>query len=114
MVKKLPYEARILFDDTETKPSTSTDYDALITHTVNFPSGNILRQVLPIYFDSMFSKTRYERSLSSLLRKNEVLIRVKSSITFSEKRGLNELTVVASPFFTIYDKEERSIHAYYK
>ncbi|GLI52890.1 tetratricopeptide repeat protein [Thermodesulfovibrio yellowstonii] len=102
-VKKLPNEAIVLIDDTQVY--SATKYTADVIHTVEFPAGNLLRQVLPIYFDKMFSKTKYEKNLSSLIPSNGLLIHaIVDNINFSEE-CCYRLEVNSRTKFEIYDND---------
>lgn len=104
-VKKLPYEAIVIVDDS--KIYTATEYTADVIHTVEFPAGNLLRQALPVYFDMMFSKTKYERSLSSLIPSNSLLIHaIVDNINFSEQCcAPTVLNINARTQFLMYDSD---------
>lgn len=102
-VKKLPYEAIVLVDDTKTY--SATEYSADVIHTVEFPAGSLLRQALPIYFDRMFNQTRYEKKLSYLIPPNRLLIHATvDNLNFSEK-CCYRLEVKARTKFSIYDSD---------
>lgn len=105
VVKKLPYEAVILIDDSHVY--SATQYSADVIHTVEFPVGNLLKQILPIYFDAMFAKTRYEKNLSSLLPPNGLLIQARvENINFNEDCcAPRVLNVNAKTQFIIYDND---------
>jgi len=103
VVKKLPNEVIVLVDDTKTY--SATKYTADVIHTVEFPVGNLLRQILPIYFDKMFSKTKYEKNLSSLIPSNGLLIHANvDNINFSEE-CCYRLEVNSRTKFEIYDSD---------
>ncbi|GAB5045729.1 tetratricopeptide repeat protein [Thermodesulfovibrio sp. TK110] len=106
-VKKLPYEAVVLVDDSKVSTATHSDYNAGIIHTVEFPTGSILRQVLPLYFDLMFSKTRYEKNLSSSLSQNQIAVYTNiDNINFSKECCAPAvLNVNARTIFIIYDND---------
>lgn len=107
VVKKLPYEAVVLVDDSKISSATQYDYNAGVIHTVEFPTGSILRQVLPIYFDSMFTRTIYEKNLSFIPSQNQVVIDARiDNINFSQKCCLpTVLEVNARTKFVIYDND---------
>lgn len=71
-VKKIPYDAVVIVD--EDKTYTATQYTSDTIHDVVFPSGNLLKQALPIYFDRMFNKVKYEKSISTLPQSNTLII----------------------------------------
>ncbi|GAB6182678.1 tetratricopeptide repeat protein [Thermodesulfovibrio hydrogeniphilus] len=104
-VKKIPSEAIVIFDDSQI--SRWTHYTAEVIHTVEFPSGNLLRQALPIYFDKMFTKTMYEKSLSSMPSPKSIVIHASvDTVSFSEECCLPlKLTVNAKTKFSIYDSD---------
>lgn len=104
-IKKLPNEAVILIDDS--KVYSATKYSADVIHTVEFPAGNLLRQVLPIYFDAMFTKTSYGKNLSHLMPENSLLIMASvENINFDEDCCVPlVLTVNARTQFIIYDND---------
>ncbi len=107
LVKKLPNDAAIVFDDSQKFSATHHNFDAGVIHTVEFPVGDILRQVLPIYFDSMFSKVIYERNPPSSFSKDGLVIHVSiDNINFSEKCCAPAiLEVNARTYLGIYDNE---------
>lgn len=103
VVKKLPNEAIVLVDDNKTY--SATKYTADVIHTVEFPAGNLLKQALPLYFDRMFSKTKYEKNLSSLIPANGLLIHATvDNINFSEE-CCYQLEVNAKTKFVMYDSD---------
>lgn len=105
VVKKLPNEAIVLVDDTQVY--SATQYSADVIHTINFPAGNLLKQALPIYFDAMFSKTRYEKNLSSLIPPDGLLIHTQISNMKFEQECCIPLVfnVSATVQFNIYDSD---------
>lgn len=108
VVKKLPYEAFVIIDDSKVYSATDYNYNAGIIHTVEFPVGNIMKQVLPIYFNQMFQKVKYDRDMSSLIRSNDILIinAIVDNINFKEKCCLPVvLDVNARTKFVIYDSD---------
>lgn len=96
-----------MVDDSEISSATHYDYNAGVIHTVEFPTGSILRQVLPIYFDSMFTRTIYEKDLSFIPSQNQVVIDARiDNINFSQKCCLpTVLEVNARTKFIIYDND---------
>lgn len=102
-VKKLPYEAIVLIDDAQVY--SATKYTVDVIHTVEFPAGSLLRQAIPIYFDKMFNKTKYEKNLSSLIPPNGLLIHATvDNINFSEE-CCYRLEVNARTKFVMYDSD---------
>ncbi len=104
-VKKIPNEAIIIVNDSQV--SSWTRYTADVIHTVEFPSGNLLRQALPIYFDKMFTKTTYEKSLSFMQPPKSIIIHASvDTVSFSEECCLPlKLTINAKTKFSIYDSD---------
>lgn len=103
--KKLPNEAVILIDDSQIY--SATHYSADVIHTVEFPAGSLLRQALPVYFDKMFQKTKYEKALSSLVPSNAFVIHTRvSNMNFTQDCCMPlVLDVKATTEFTIYDND---------
>lgn len=106
-VKKIPVEAVVIFDNSKTFNATHYDYLAGVIYEVEFPTGDILRQVLPLYFDSMFSKVTYAKKITSLPSRNGLVIRAMvDNINFSEKCcAPSILEVNARTYFGIYDRD---------
>lgn len=104
-LKKLPNEAIILIDDSQVY--NATQYTTDVIHTIEFPVGSLLKQVLPVYFDKIFQKTRYEKTLSSIVPTNFFIIHTRvSNVNFSEKCCMPlMLTVQATTEFIIYDND---------
>ncbi len=104
-VRKISEEAIVILNDSQI--SSWTRYTADVIHTVEFPSGNLLRQALPIYFDKMFTKTMYEKSLRFMPSPKSIIIHASvDTMSFSEECCLPLiLTVNAKNKFSIYDSD---------
>lgn len=106
-VKKLNYNAIILIDEEQILRNTEHDYDFGIIHTIEFPVGNILKQILPLYFNQMFLETRYEKNLPLLFPPKTLIITAEGdNIYFKEKRSYPiAFNLEARTKFFIYDND---------
>ncbi len=102
-VKKIPRETLVILN--ESQISSWTNYNEDFIHTVEFPSGNLLKQALPLYFDRMFSKIKYNQSLNLSLLKDTIVIHATvDTLSFNEKGGLTQiLNTHAKTKYSIYD-----------
>lgn len=109
--KKLPYEAVIYVDDTKISRATHTDYKAGVTYEVEFPTGNILKQVVPFYLDPLFIRTRYDKNFSSLSQGNQIgLYTSVDNISFELKTGVPQvLEIYVRTLFLLYDSDLNEI-----
>ncbi len=106
-LKKLNYSAIILIDERQILRNTDYDYNFGVIHTIEFPVGNLLKQILPLYFDQMFIETRYEKNLSTLVPPKTLLIKaIGDNINFKEKRSYPiSFSLEARTKFLVYDND---------
>jgi tetratricopeptide (TPR) repeat protein len=103
--KKFPYDAVVLVN--EEASNTATQYGSDVIHHVVFPSGKILKEALPVYFDKMFNNVQYVKQLALLPAPNSVVIQTSiSNITFREDCCLPlTLDIGVLTRFDLYDSD---------
>jgi tetratricopeptide (TPR) repeat protein len=109
--KKLPYEAVIYVDDTKISRATYSNYKAGVIYEVEFPTGNILKQVVPFYLDPLFDRTRYDKNFSSLSQRNQIALYTSvDNINFELKTGVPQvLEIYVRTLFSLYDSDLNEI-----
>ncbi|MCS7215236.1 MAG: tetratricopeptide repeat protein [Thermodesulfovibrio sp.] len=108
MVKKVPYNSLIIIDDSQIKKSEYFDYNSNVIYTVEFPAGNLLKQALPIFFDTLFKESKYIKMNESLpiVSKDTLIINsTVDTLNFVRKCCPESLEVVVYTKFYLYDSD---------
>lgn len=103
-VKNFPYEAIVLIDEDKTKISEYHDFEAGVIYEVDFPTGHLLRQALPVLFDKKFKKVTYSKILPITLPENALIVTTNvDTLNFTEK--VNFLSINVYTAFRLYDRD---------
>lgn len=104
ITKKLPLEAIVLIDEQQTKLSEYTDWDAGVTYEVDFPAGNLLKQLTPLFFNKRFKSVKNYKYLSPPLSSDSLVINASvNTINFVKKCCPESLDMNVHTEFRIFD-----------
>ncbi|MCX8026661.1 MAG: tetratricopeptide repeat protein [Thermodesulfovibrionales bacterium] len=105
-VRKIPYNALIILDESQAKQSIYSDFNSNVIYTVEFPTGNLLRQALPVFFDNLFRETKYSnKSLPAVSKDTLIINSTVDTLNFVRKCCPESLEVVVYTKFDLYDSD---------
>lgn len=104
--KKLSHNAIVLINDEQRKLYTYNDWNAGVIYEVEFPTGNLLRQVLPLFFEGMFKKVTYSTTIPSTVPPDSLIITPSvNTLNFIKKCCPEFLNINVYTEFRIYDAD---------